>query len=696
MKDLTTAASFVLVGLAGFALAAGAEPLAPLVLARGPHHRVVQTVAPQPQADGTTYYTTNTYTEIANGMHFMDATGNWIESKEEIEIINGVGVARQGQHRVIFAASASDVPAIDMQMPDGNRLQSRVAGISYLDRGSGQSAWVALVHDAAGQVQPPNVVIYPAAFGNDLRAAIRCTYTKYGFAQDLLLQEQLLDPGALNPPLNADNVLVQLWTEFFSPPAPRKQEITVYQENDPAKRQQMAVPDLLDEYLDFGGMQMAQGVALSLSESGDPMNADGAVRVCKTWVDDPATGRHFLVENVPYAWLQPLLQGLPPKQAARDQPKDALWARVRPDRATLLASLPRPERNQKRGERLQLAKGPKTKTGRSLLIDYTTINGNKTNWVFAGDQTFYVSGPVILTGATNATVFEGGTVLKFSPTNTAKLTVQNQINWQGTAFRPVLMSARDDVTVGQKVATNAITSYDTALYINAAIANTNAILHHLRVAYATNAIVLNGNTGHVISHAQFVNCQNGINATNTVFSLRNALFHNVSTVFNAVNSTGHCEHLTVDTANWLNYSNYLTLNLTNSLLVSVTNAFTLSGSNSVSSVSSSSGVFTTVGAGYHYLADNTYRNRGTPNINPSLAADLAAMTTYPPILLTNDFTAFRILAAQAILDASPWALGYHYCPLHYAWTKLNVTNNATLLLTNGVTIANYGTLGLTI
>src|SRR6266705_676374 len=107
--------TFLSVGLLGLALAAWAEPLAPVVLARGPHYRVVQTVDPQPQADGTTSYSTNTYTEIANGMHFMDPAGNWIESKEEIEVINGVGVARQGQHQVIFAASVWDVPAIDMQ-----------------------------------------------------------------------------------------------------------------------------------------------------------------------------------------------------------------------------------------------------------------------------------------------------------------------------------------------------------------------------------------------------------------------------------------------------------------------------------------------------------------------------------------------------------------------------------------------------
>src|SRR5260370_3284174 len=113
------------------------------------------------------------------------------------------------------------------------------------------------------------------------------------------------------------------------------------------------------------------------------------------------------------------------------------------------------------------------------------------------------------------------------------------------------MTASDDTTVGETIPSNTITNYDTALYIDAVSMGTNAILQNLRVAYATNAIVLNGNTDHVISHAQFVNCQTGITPLNTVFSLRNARVHNVLNVFNATTantSTGNAEHLTAATA----------------------------------------------------------------------------------------------------------------------------------------------------
>src|SRR6185369_6891527 len=109
-------------------------------------------------------------------------------------------------------------------------------------------------------------------------------------------------------------------------------------------------------------------------------------------------------------------------------------------------------------------------------------------------------------------------------------------------------------------------------------------------------------------------------------------------------ATGHVEHLTVNVANQLNGSTNITLNVTNSLLVAVTNIGTISGS-SIATNSSGSGVFQSVGAANHYLSvGSTYRNSGTTNISYHLAVDLAGLTTYPPIVLTNDFTVTTTLS----------------------------------------------------
>src|SRR5207245_11124246 len=111
----------------------------------------------------------------------------------------------------------------------------------------------------------------------------------------------------------------------------------------------------------------------------------------------------------------------------------------------------------------------------------------------------------------------------------------------------------------------------------------------------------------------------------------------------------------------------------------------------VTVATSTNGRWQTVAADYHYLADNTYRNLGTTNINARLAADLRKMTTYPPIVLTTDFTVTTTLTPQAQRDTDTPDLGWHYDSLDYCWTGLNLTNSATLLLTNGVAIGLYGT-----
>ncbi len=655
---------------------------------RGPHHRIWTN-----SAGGT-------YEELATGMHFFDQNGNWAESSEEIQIVNGYGVAQQGQHQVVISPNINQAPATDLLAPDGvTRLQTHILGLAYFDRASGKSVMIALTKDAIGQLVGPNVVLYPDSF-TDFRADVRVVYTRYGFEQDIILRAQ--PPPPQNFGLDPNSSKLEVWTEFLNPPIPQQTPLILYQENDPQTRQAMVEPDLIDHALDFGSMAVGQGTAFTIGDDPrNPLSPNESTPICKEWT--LTDNRAFLIESVPYPNLKPMLDTLPAVAAAIGKPnRNAQMAALKTprhpvSRTQLVAQLTRPAVAARSAAfssfRSHLAKAPMP-VQRGVTLDFLTINASQTNKVFQSDTTYYVSAPVYLYG-TNS-VFEGGTVLKYSPTNTAKLTIRSSnLTWQGTSYRPVILTARSDTTVGETITSNTITNYDTALYIDAASMGTNAILQNLRVAYATNAIVLNGNTGHVISHAQFVNCQTGITPLNTVFSLRNALFHNVLNVFNAATantSTGNCEHVTADTASWLNYSNYLILNLTNSLLVSVTNTITFNNTNAVSIVTSTNGVWQPVGAGYHYLADNTYRNLGTTNINASLAADLKKMTTYPPIVLTTDFTVGTTLNPQAGRDTDTPDLGWHYDSLDYCWSGLKLTN-ATLTLTNSVAIGFYGIKG---
>jgi hypothetical protein len=78
-----------------------------------------------------------------------------------------------------------------------------------------------------------------------------------------------------------------------------------------------------------------------------------------------------------------------------------------------------------------------------------------------------------------------------------------------------------------------------------------------------------------------------------------------------------------------------------------------------------------------------------------VVAELKKLTTYPPIVLTNDFTVSTTLTPQAQRDTDIPDLGWHYFPIDYCLSGISLTNS-TLTLTNGVAVAFYGTNGLTL
>ena len=174
------------------------------------------------------------------------------------------------------------------------------------------------------------------------------------------------------------------------------------------------------------------------------------------------------------------------------------------------------------------------------------------------------------------------------------------------------------------------------------------------------------------------------------------LMHNVQTCFynTTYPATGAAEHLTVDVANTFNGSSLISLSLTNSLLVGVSGSYGSYSGAYTQTAPSGSTVFQSVGGGNHYLAvGSPYRNVGTTNINYQLLSELGRTTTYPPVKLTSDITSSVTLGPQVQRDADIPDLGYHYAPLDYLISGLNV-NGATLTLTNGAAVGVHGNIGL--
>jgi hypothetical protein len=108
-------------------------------------------------------------------------------------------------------------------------------------------------------------------------------------------------------------------------------------------------------------------------------------------------------------------------------------------------------------------------------------------------------------------------------------------------------------------------------------------------------------------------------------------------------------------------------------------------------VTDGSNPFAAAGGGNCYLADNTFRDAGTANLDPALLADIQTKTTYPPASLAGDFAASTTLYPCVPRDtATAPDLGYHYDPVDYLGDSLTVESGATLKLTNGAVVGVNG------
>jgi hypothetical protein len=677
----------------------------PVVIDRGPHHRTWQYLSQSLDPDGNAVATTHQYVELATGLHTLTEAG-WLDSGEDIEMFADGAVARKGPHQVIFSTALAATPAIDILTPDSKRLQCRLLGLVYRDALQGLDVLIAeLSPNSRAELVAPNQIVWRAAFDPDIAADVHAVYSKAGLECEVILRQEPDSPALFG--LDPEHTRLEVWTEWFEPPEPRKKATMHKRINSPLLRKLAADPDLVDEFIDFGHMQLTRGVAFRV---GDNRPKD-AIRVRKQWLK--IQQRTFLIESVEYPAIKPLLEGLVAAvgngKGKKANTRDALVGLFAPEpvgpnidfekrQAVLVAS------SSPRSHALTLSRSNFTDPRPGVSIDWTLVS-SASNFTFQNDTTYYVSGAVNLSGSgsspTNVITFEGGTVIKFAPTNSAKITITGPIKWEGADYRPVVLTARDDHTVGEAIGSASLSGYyaDIALKIDADACGTNAILQNVRISHAKTAIEILGRPDHVISHAQFVHCQNGIASDDAIYHVRNALMYDVLTNFFASasgSSTGRCEHITLHQAATLNFTNSTSTNLllfTNSLLVAITNSgagYLTNSSSNVGTASSGSTVFQTVGAGSHYLLDNTYRNIGTANIDASLLADLRKKTTYPPMLLTNSIQVDTTLNPQAQRDTDTLDYGFHYEPLDWAATTVIVTNGATLFLKNGVAIGTYG------
>lgn len=646
--------------------AAESKVSTPVIVERGPHHRVWRQEQVTTLPDGRLRTNSTSHTELASGMHRWDAqTDHWIEAEPRIELFGEGALGRSAAHSVGFSANANTAGAIDLVTPDGLRLRSHVIGLAFLEPRTGRSEFFAELQDSLGELHAPDTVIYPEAF-NGVKANLRYVNKISGFEQFVVLLE--------NPPLPPDfdpaTCMIEVWTEFLSPPEPTvKTEVRA---------------GMTDDSVKFGSMEMAPGVSFAL---GEEQTKGASIPMAKRWL--VIEGRSFLVESVRYVSARPKLETLPPGGQARiapAQPAGVLQAGLR-----VIPPAPRPRearvKNPPETFRTAALKLPPPEVGRGFVLDYNLQTAHS-NFTFQSDTTYVLSNAVNLTGTTT---FEGGSVIKYAPTNIATITLAGPAEWRTGPYRPAVFTSVDDHSVGATVGTNILSGYYGGKMLSFT-ANPSNAFEHVRFSHARTAVKSTGDGFFTLRHAQLVHCDTAIDyqRTSGTVSNENVLFYDVNTVsYGGAYFIG--THVTVDRCTIFADSTYASSTLlVNSLLLDVSDI----GNTSPSLTASYEGeeantVFQTVGGAAHYLVANSpHRNVGTTSIPGNLLNDIRQRTTYPPVLLTNQTIGTSItLSPQAQRDTDSLDRGYHYAPLDFVFGVTWITN--TLTLTPGTAVGVF-------
>jgi hypothetical protein len=655
------------------------------VTERDANSQVWQRVDYETLPSGKTVPHIHKYTELATGLnHLVD--GQWVPSKEEIDISpdGNSAAATNGQHQAYFPGDIAQ-GVIELDTPDGKRLQSRPIGLSY-DDGT-NSVLIAELTNSPGYLVGANQVIYPDAF-TGVKADLLYVYTKARFEQDIILRAQPPTPESFG--LNPQTVRLQVLTEFFNPPQP---VVSANSVPTPAG-------NLTDDNLSFGAMAMMPGKAF-LSGTNSP-----TVQVTKQWL--LLDGRQFLVEEVPVTFIANELNTLP-------QPPIQTSLRTTTPKVSRNLILPPQRQARSTKEPMLMAKAALPTPG--VVLDYVVVNTSTNNFTFQGDSTYYISGGVNLNGTTT---IEGGAVIKYTNNASILFLAPSQLKWLGSAYCPVIFTAKDDDSVGESI-TNS-TGNPSGYYASSAMDfwGGSATLNYVRIAYAQEAIQINNGNNLTLCNAQIVNCGEGICWDHSGGSaiVRNALFANVQNdfdFFNLVsNNTVWVQNVTFVTNGnlivppwYIYYPAYPTLGFTNCIFANVTTAGGwIGGANNGSyglnwsfsgAITVSQNPFQSAGGGNYYLAVGCgFQNAGTLNIDPTLLAGLRTKTTQAPDTsyvnqtISSD-TPFSPLAQRDTASPGP-DLGYHYDPIDYAVSGV-VVNNASVSVGPGTVIGAFGTNG---
>jgi hypothetical protein len=681
-----TKAGWQLLGIFFISAAPGVQAAAPVPLDVGPHHvrwRETRRVdAPQGPVDRNFEYV-----QLESGLNRWDpAAAKWVPTDSTIELFRDGAIVRNLQYSVIFSPNLANPGAIDILLPDGQRLSGQIMGIAY-SLGA-RSVLVAEVKDCVGEVHG-NEVLFRSAF-SDIDADVKFIVNRGSLSQHVILKDRLPHPSAFG--LNED-AHVELMTEWIEVPVVSKVPRTL----EPAARGQRA---LTHERVSFASMEFVGGHAFSVA--GEP-----TISVASSL--ESIDNRTFLLEKIPWRKFAAENQKLPERQAAIRNPTPAqaavrqaalspkIQSSINPSIQARLAQTPRPlpaKRIVKRTIKpVQMAQAAFAHPA-GLVWDWELVS-TVDKQVWRPDSTYYVAGPVTI--KTNE--FWGGTVIKFAPTNSAKITITGPITSHAGMYQPITLTARDDHSIGDPVGANVLSGYygDKYLTLDGFTYGDNYALEHVRARHANIALHVIYGGSNVLRHVQVVNSKVGLSLSTASLYVDNGLFYDCQTnIVGVASSSLRGYNCTFYTNLYFNHGMATTIYLTNCVLAEITGIGVFGayyGAYNFTDASGSS-VFNPALAGKAYLlTTSSARNAGTTDIPSTLLADLRQRTTAPPLIISNDVTLDTVWTRHAQRDTDLVDAGYHYDPIDYAVSAVAVSN-ATLVITGGVAVAMFSANGI--
>ena len=501
------------------------------VVERGANYQVWEKTRYHLAPDGSVVARKHHYTEMASGLNYQNARGQWVAAQEIIEPYSSGAIARQGQYQVIFANNLSTPGAIDQQTPDGKRLRSNILGLEYYDTASGQGILIAQTQDSQGQLISSNQVLYANAFAG-VRADVRYTYKKGSFEQDVILREQPPTPESLG--LDPQTTEIEVMTEFLNPPQEAKMR-TPEKNNAPA-----------DDDVSWGAMFLGHGKAFDFDA---PQNTRDQVRVARQY--GTIQGRKILLEVVPVKSIRANVQKLP-VQAGKHSKLPMVGSRepVLPK----VALAPAKAAPMKMAGVAPAAKG--------YVLDYVELNSYvPTNFIFQSDNTYLINGFVSFAYYNNV-IFEGGAVIKYSATNTSRINISpyyaTNLVFNAGPYRPVIFTSSDDDAVGELISgstgnpqpANTIYLDDWGSYLPISFC-------HFR--YAAIAIQADG-SDIFANDCQFLNCSDCVvNNNDDYIHLFNVLMSHCSSAVASIDGAPtavYVQNLTADVTNFCDLAGY--------------------------------------------------------------------------------------------------------------------------------------------